>query len=165
MSPNPTKAPWYFAGIQEMLLHIHPLFAVFVIPGVVLLGLMVLPYLPCPTHAAGVWFVSRVGRRTAVVGAVVALVLTPTIIILDEFVVHINAGSMGMNPAISHGLFPTLLLLLTVILFYFLVWKGFSASRNESVQAVFVMLMVAFVVMTVTCALFRGEGMKLMWPW
>jgi hypothetical protein len=113
---------------------------------------MVLPYLPYPSNAAGVWFVSRVGRRTAVLGAVVALVLTPTIIILDEFVVHINAGSMGVSPAISHGLLPTLLL-------------GFSASRNESVQAVFVMLMVTFVVMTVTCALFRGEGMKLMWPW
>lgn len=165
MSPNPTKAPWYFAGIQEMLLHIHPLFAVFVIPAIVLLGLMVLPYLPYPTHAAGVWFVSRVGRRTAVLGAVVALVLTPTIIILDEFVVHINAGSMGVSPAISHGLLPTLLLLLAVFLFYLLVWKGFSASRNESAQAVFVMLMVAFVVMTVTCALFRGEGMKLTWPW
>jgi succinate-acetate transporter protein len=72
---------------------------------------------------------------------------------------------MGVSPAISHGLLPTLLLLLAVFLFYLLVWKGFSASRNESVQAVFVMLMVTFVVMTVTCALFRGEGMKLMWPW
>ena len=165
MSPNPTKAPWYFAGIQEMLLHIHPLFAVFVIPAVVLLGLMVLPYLPYPSDAAGVWFVSRTGRRTALLGMVVALILTPTLIILDEFVVHINAGSMGVSPAISHGLFPTLLLLLAVILFYVLIGKGFSASRNESVQAVFVMLTVAFVVMTVTCALFRGEGMKLRWPW
>jgi quinol-cytochrome oxidoreductase complex cytochrome b subunit len=27
LSPNPTKAPWYFMGFQEMLLHFHPLFA------------------------------------------------------------------------------------------------------------------------------------------
>ncbi len=165
MSPNPTKAPWYFAGIQEMLLHIHPLFAVFIIPAIVLLGLMILPYLPYQTNATGVWFVSRVGQRTAVLGAVVALVLTPTIIILDEFVVHINAGSSGVSPAVSHGLLPTFLLLVAVIVFYLLVRKRFTAMRNESVQAVFVMLMVAFVVMTVTCALFRGEGMKLTWPW
>ncbi|MES0447577.1 MAG: cytochrome b N-terminal domain-containing protein, partial [Desulfobacterales bacterium] len=32
LSPNPTKAPWYFAGIQEMLMHFHPLFALFIIP-------------------------------------------------------------------------------------------------------------------------------------
>ena len=165
MSPNPTKAPWYFAGIQEMLLHIHPLFAVFIIPAAALLGLMILPYLPYQTDATGVWFVSRVGQKTALLAAVVALVFTPTIIILDEFVVHINAGSTGLSPAISHGLLPTLSLLLAVVLFYLLVRKKFTAKRNESVQAVFVMLTVAFVVMTVTCALFRGEGMKLMWPW
>jgi quinol-cytochrome oxidoreductase complex cytochrome b subunit len=165
LSPNPTKAPWYFAGIQELLLHIHPLFAVFIIPAAVLLGLMILPYLPYQTNATGVWFVSRVGQRTAILAAVVALVFTPTIIILDEFVVHINAGSSGVSPAVIHGLLPTLLLLVAVIVFYLLVRKKFSATRNESVQAVFVMLTVAFIVMTATCALFRGEGMKLTWPW
>ena len=165
LSPNPTKAPWYFAGIQEMLLHIHPLFAVFIIPAVVLLGLMILPYLPYQTHASGVWFVSRVGQQTAVLGALVALVFTPTIILLDEFVVHINAGSSWLSPALSHGLLPTLLLMICMIVFYLFVRKKFAANRHESVQALFVMLMVAFVVMTVTCALFRGEGMKLMWPW
>ena len=165
MSPNPTKAPWYFAGIQEMLLHIHPLFAVFIIPAAVLLGLMILPYLPYKAHATGVWFVSRVGQRTALLAAVLALVLTPTIILLDEFVLHINIGSSGVSPALSHGFLPTLLLLLAVIVFYLLVRRKFTANRNESVQALFVMLTVAFVVMTVTCALFRGEGMKLMWPW
>jgi quinol-cytochrome oxidoreductase complex cytochrome b subunit len=165
LSPNPTKAPWYFAGIQEMLLHIHPLFAVFIIPGAVVFGMMILPYLPYQTNANGVWFVSRVGQRTALLAAVVALVFTPTIIILDEFVVHINAGSSGVSPVLSHGLLPTLLLLLAVIAFYLLIRKGFVAMRNESVQAVFVMLTVAFIIMTVTCTLFRGEGMKLTWPW
>ena len=33
LSPNPTKAPWYFAGIQELFLHIHPLFAFFFYTG------------------------------------------------------------------------------------------------------------------------------------
>jgi quinol-cytochrome oxidoreductase complex cytochrome b subunit len=165
MSPNPTKAPWYFAGIQEMLLHIHPLFAVFIIPVAALLGLMILPYLPYETSGTGVWFVSRVGQRTAILGAGIALVLTPALIILDEFVVHINARSSGISPAVSHGLLPAFLLLLVVIVFYLLVRKGFSATKNESVQAVFVMLMVAFVLMTLICTLFRGQGMKLMWPW
>ncbi len=32
MSPNPAKAPWYFVGLQELLLHFHPFFAVVAIP-------------------------------------------------------------------------------------------------------------------------------------
>ncbi len=32
LSPNPTKAPWYFMGLQELLLYFHPLFAVLIIP-------------------------------------------------------------------------------------------------------------------------------------
>ncbi|MFZ4572730.1 MAG: hypothetical protein ACOYM0_16525, partial [Bacteroidales bacterium] len=31
-SMNPTKAPWYFAGVQELLMHFHPFFAAFIIP-------------------------------------------------------------------------------------------------------------------------------------
>ena len=31
MSPNPAKAPWYFMGFQELLIHLHPTFAVLVI--------------------------------------------------------------------------------------------------------------------------------------
>ena len=32
MSPNPAKAPWYFLGFQELLLHFHPVIAVVLIP-------------------------------------------------------------------------------------------------------------------------------------
>jgi quinol-cytochrome oxidoreductase complex cytochrome b subunit len=43
LSPNPTKAPWYFAGLQELLLHLHPTFAVFVIPLLAAIALAALP--------------------------------------------------------------------------------------------------------------------------
>ena len=164
-SPNPTKAPWYFAGIQEMLLHIHPLFAVFVLPLLVALGLIVLPYLAYSANVAGIWFISQKGRMMAVMAAVVALVFTPAVIVLDEFVVHMSAGLSGISPAISNGLFPTLLLLVGVYVFYLLIRKRFSASRNEAVQAVFVLSLVAFIVMTLSCVWFRGAGMKLVLPW
>jgi hypothetical protein len=39
------------------------------------------------------------------------------------------------------------------------------ADRGESVQAIFVFLLVAFILLTVTCIGFRGVGMALTWPW
>lgn len=44
-TPNPEKAPWYFAALQELLSHMHPLIAGVLIPGAIVLGLVVLPYI------------------------------------------------------------------------------------------------------------------------
>jgi quinol-cytochrome oxidoreductase complex cytochrome b subunit len=46
LSPNPVKAPWYFVGLQELLIHVHPVIALVIVPlGVLGLGLA-LPWLP-----------------------------------------------------------------------------------------------------------------------
>ena len=44
ITPNPAKAPWYFLGLQEVLHYFPPTTAGVLIPGMTLLGLMVLPY-------------------------------------------------------------------------------------------------------------------------
>jgi len=44
-TPNPEKAPWYFAALQELLAHFHPLVAGVLVPGAIVLGLMALPYM------------------------------------------------------------------------------------------------------------------------
>jgi hypothetical protein len=43
--------------------------------------------------------------------------------------------------------------------------RRFGASKGEVVQAVFVLLLVALAVLTVTGVWFRGPGMALTWPW
>lgn len=45
LTPNPEKAPWYFAGLQELLSHFHPLVAGILIPGAIVVGLIALPYI------------------------------------------------------------------------------------------------------------------------
>jgi hypothetical protein len=45
LTPNPSKAPWYFLGLQELLVYFHPMVAGVTLPGVGLIALVLAPYL------------------------------------------------------------------------------------------------------------------------
>jgi quinol-cytochrome oxidoreductase complex cytochrome b subunit len=163
LSPNPTKAPWYFAGVQELLMHFHPSFAL-LIAAALTLSAFCLPYLKYNEAPSGVWFASINGRRTARFTALVAAMATPLVVVLNEYVFDFSAILPNMPHAVSLGLFPTALLIAVIAGLYALTARKFQATRLESVQAVFVFLAVGWVILTITCVIFRGEGMKLRWP-
>jgi quinol-cytochrome oxidoreductase complex cytochrome b subunit len=165
LSPNPTKAPWYFAGMQELLLHFHPLFALFIIPALMLIALVGIPYFNYKTETGGVWFISQRGRRMALMAALVAAIVTPIGILADEFLLDFAAWIPGLSPVVSNGILPAAFVLAAAIYFYWLVKKKYTASINEAVQAAFVLLLVAFIILTITGIWFRGQEMALMWPW
>jgi len=50
LTPNPEKAPWYFAALQELLSHFHPLVAGVLVPGGIIAGLIALPYIDNSPH-------------------------------------------------------------------------------------------------------------------
>jgi hypothetical protein len=86
-------------------------------------------------------------------------------ILVDEFVVGPGGWLPGAAPIISNGLLPGGALAAGVVAFYMLLKKHFSASKNETVQALFVLFVVGFTILTVTGVWFRGAGMALVWPW
>jgi hypothetical protein len=45
LTMNPSKAPWYFLGLQEMLVYFDPWMAGVVLPSLILVGLMAIPYM------------------------------------------------------------------------------------------------------------------------
>ncbi len=65
LSPNPSKAPWYFLGLQEMLVYYDPWIAGVLLPTFIILGLCALPYIDNDSKTSG--FYSYKGRRHAVV--------------------------------------------------------------------------------------------------
>jgi Cytochrome b(C-terminal)/b6/petD len=44
-TPNPSKAPWYFLGLQEMLVYYDPWMAGVVLPSLIIVGLMAIPFI------------------------------------------------------------------------------------------------------------------------
>jgi quinol-cytochrome oxidoreductase complex cytochrome b subunit len=165
LSPNPTKAPWYFAGLQELLLHLHPVYAVFVIPLTVGIALMAIPYLRYHNHVSGVWFISPKGRRIGIIAAITALIFTPFLLIADEWALSTEKRSSAMSLVFSNGIIPVLFLLLAIVLFAWILRRRFSPSKNESVQALFILMSVAFGVLTLVGSCFRGPSMVLTFPW
>jgi quinol-cytochrome oxidoreductase complex cytochrome b subunit len=164
LSPNPTKAPWYFSGIQEMLMHFHPFFSLFIIPILVMIALLSLPYINYESNTSGVWFGSIKGRKMALVAAITATIATLTGILADEYLIDFAAWIQGMPASISNGLIPFMIILTGSIGFYALIKRKYSATNNEAIQTLFVLLLVSFIVLTATGIWFRGIGMKLVLP-
>ena len=63
-APNPAKAPWYFLGLQEMLVYFDPWMAGVVLPGLIVVGLIAIPYID--TNPKGNGYYTIVERPMAV---------------------------------------------------------------------------------------------------
>jgi len=164
LSPNPTKAPWYFMGIQELLLHFHPLFALFVIPFLVLIGLFMLPYLNGPSNPAGIWMISHKGRKMVLIAVVFAFFSTVGCVLLQEYVIP-SAFSISITRGLLiNGLIPFFTVGAVILGFFMAIKWLFSADNNEVIQSILIFLLTAFVILTITGIWFRGSGMKLVWP-
>ena len=161
LSPNPTKAPWYFMGLQELLMHFHPVFAVLVIPLITLAAVFAIPWIDPVTEDAGVWFRSVKGRRAALMAVIIAVTATVAAVLFDEF--YIGAGATGPPTLVRNGLLPLTAITLICAGFYLWTKKAFAASRSEAIQALFTLLLTSFTVLTIIGIWFRGAGMQLMW--
>lgn len=58
-TPNPSKAPWYFLGLQEMLVYFDPWMAGVVLPSLVVVGLMAIPYLDFNKEGNGYYTIKQ----------------------------------------------------------------------------------------------------------
>ena len=164
-SPNPAKAPWYFEGLQELMLHFHPFFASIIIPILILIVLIFLPYFNYDVKVSGIWFLSEKGKQTSKLSAIVGLIVTPALILFDEFFMDVSTKFESVPTIISNGLIPFLIILLLLVGYYQFIKNKFTTNKAETIQAVFVLILVIFIVLTLTSIIFRGEGMALTFPW
>lgn len=84
VTPNPSKAPWYFLNLQELLLHMHPALAGVIVPTVALIALGAIPYYDNTTEGQGEWLSTPRAWLNTYVGAGVGSLGTLLLILFDD---------------------------------------------------------------------------------
>ncbi|MGE0377257.1 MAG: hypothetical protein AB7Q45_17745 [Planctomycetaceae bacterium] len=93
-TPNPSKAPWYFLGLQEMLVYYDPWMAGVVLPSVIVVGLMAIPYIDFNSKGNGYYTFNE--RKFSVVTFLFGfLPLWVAMIILGTFIRGPNWNMFG----------------------------------------------------------------------
>jgi hypothetical protein len=93
-APNPSKAPWYFLGLQEMLVYYDPWMAGVVLPTMIIIGLIAIPYIDFNRQGNG--YFSFAERKFAVTIFMFGfVVLWVTLIVLGTFLRGPNWNFFG----------------------------------------------------------------------
>lgn len=82
-TPNPAKAPWYFVGLQELLVYFEPWFAGVFLPLVIIFSLCLMPYLPHQDNKSG--YYSMKGRRFSLAVILAGFGLWLLLIVIGTF--------------------------------------------------------------------------------
>ncbi len=165
VSINPTKAPWYFAGIQELLMHFHPFVAAFLIPFATVFALSYLPYINFKEEHTGKWFYSEKGKDAAKFSALASALITILLVVINEFLPDFETLLPWLNSFISNGIIPLIILLALLWYYYRFVLKKFKLEAIEIIQTMFVFVTTAFIILTIIGIFFRGVDMALTFPW
>ncbi|HZZ30021.1 MAG TPA: hypothetical protein VFE46_18640 [Pirellulales bacterium] len=93
-TPNPSKAPWYFLGLQEMLVYFDPWYAGVVLPSLVIFGLMAIPYMDFNKKGNGYYTIAE-RKFSYLVFQLGFLELWVTLIVLGTFLRGPNWNIFG----------------------------------------------------------------------
>lgn len=152
-TPNPAKAPWYFLGLQELLHYYPPLVSGVLLPGLVILALVVIPYFNVNLERRAFWERRSTARLIKLWIAVAAL-----------SAVFLFTGSYAVWPIIV----PLWLVALVMSLPAVLSRNAGPVEwlRNRSLAFwIFVWFVFASVTLTVIGVAFRGPGWQFTLPW
>ncbi|MGH7163169.1 MAG: hypothetical protein ACREID_06780, partial [Planctomycetota bacterium] len=94
LTPNPSKAPWYFLGLQEMLVYFDPWYAGVLLPTLIIVGLMAIPYVDMNPRGNG-YFTLKERRFSITVFLVGFLIFWVLLIIIGTFLRGPNWNFFG----------------------------------------------------------------------
>src|SRR5215471_10979253 len=151
-TPNPAKAPWYFLGLQEMLHYFPPVVAGVLIPGLVVMALIVIPYFRVNIEAEGLFLKDRQQRLR--IFYVVASALSLFLLLFKVYAALVPAlimAALMLLAAQSSPQSPS-------------AFPRYLAARPLSYW-VMTWFLLELVVLTAIGTFFRGPGWSPVCPW
>ncbi len=149
-TPNPAKAPWYFVGLQELLHYFPPIVAGVLLPALVVVAMVVIPYFRTNVDLVGLY--ERPWKR-----------------LLAALTVATAAVSALL---VAYRVWPVLVPTLAVYLLLLLPALPFVPRRVRRrlgrvplADWIMVWFVAVAVVLTLIGILFRGPGWSWSWPW
>ena len=164
LTTDPAKAPWYFVGLQELLEHMHPMLAGIIVPTLLVIFLLVLPYIDHSRSNTGAWFSTSRGKRITAWTALYTLIVMPAYILLDNIFTLRELLREFVPTWIAQGLIPGLILFIIISLPLLVLWR-LKGSRRDIMLALFTVMIVSAFVFTISGFLLRGPGFKMFLPW
>ena len=151
LTPNPAKAPWYFLGLQELLHYFPPFVAGVLIPTLVVVALIVIPYFKVNVQGQPMWSTDRPRRLRLFL--VVLTVLSVSLAYFDAWTVLVPTLVVGGLAFYAYGPQPERRapldsLRMRPVSWWVMTWFIFVA-----------------VVLTLVGTFFRGPGWSWVWPW
>ena len=171
-TPNPSKAPWYFLNLQELLLHMNAGVAGVIIPTLALGALAAIPYFDRSPLGVGILGTSAKGRKIALFTTVFTTVVLIGMIFLDElsgrtqfFIGAILRSQFNAPEFVYNQILPVGIILATIAVLVVMVQVIFKPTRREMIIALFTGFVVTYIVLTISGTSFRGPGQDLVLPW
>jgi menaquinol-cytochrome c reductase cytochrome b/c subunit len=170
-TPNPSKAPWYFLNLQELLLHMNAGLAGVIIPSVALGAIAAIPYFDRSPLGVGILGTSAKGRKIIGFVTVFSTAAIIVMVLLNEQSGRTQFGlgrilkDNGAPEIIYNQALPALIVLGVIGVMVGMVQTVFRPTRREMVIALFTGFYVTYFVLTFIGTSFRGEGQALTWPW
>jgi quinol-cytochrome oxidoreductase complex cytochrome b subunit len=158
---NPAKAPWYFLGIQE-LVSFSAFMGGVVLPGVVVVGLALIPFLGREKEPGGVWFSGRRGRKVFLWS-----VLFSSVVVIAVEAVAIRYGWLRTWFPTINQLWIVFVNPGTVMAVLIVAWSQAVLRRTGSTRlaaiALFTSILVAFLILTHIATYHRGPNWDFFW--
>ena|ERR1700674_3018316 len=151
-TPNPAKAPWYFTGLQELLHYFPPFIAGIILPGLIVLALIVIPFFNVNIKDETLWIRNK-SRRLTVLG--------------------IAVGGLTVL-LIRFGAWDALAPIWVITIFMVLAatnshqqGSGFRAWLSSKPLSFWIMtwFLMEAITLTAVGTFFRGPGWSWVWPW
>jgi quinol-cytochrome oxidoreductase complex cytochrome b subunit len=172
-TPNPSKAPWYFLNLQELLLHMDAGLAGVIIPTAALVGIAAIPYFDRSPLGVGILGTSSKGRAIIAYTTVFTIVVETGMVLLDEATETGTQFGIGKWLTDEQGapvwmasiVLSSLIVLAGIGALIVSVQRIFRPTRRELIIALFTGFFISYLLLSIIGTSFRGEGQTLTWPW